>query len=120
MEAVIIILKHATTLRPSNTPEQALTLAQVDYKKANVGLKIQEYLKIFPAEGSVEQFADFIMATNIGLLCIYLIQQYLISAFTLQAKQLHREDCQGKQFCGSISVKSIFFCQWLRDTRRKE
>jgi hypothetical protein len=64
--AVIIILKHATTLRPSNTPEQALTLAQVDYKKANVGLKIQEYLKIFPAEGSVEQFADFIMATNIG------------------------------------------------------
>jgi hypothetical protein len=74
MKAVIIILKHATTLRLSNTHKQALTLAGVDYKKAKVGLKIQEYLKTFTAEDSVEQFADFIMTTNIGLLCIYLMQ----------------------------------------------
>ena len=72
-------MKHATTLRASNGPEKALDLAGKDYKKANIDFKIQEYLKEFTSEDSVEKFADFIMATNIGLFtCIYL-SKYLIS-----------------------------------------
>ena len=66
-------MKHATTLRPSNEPEKALALAVKDYKKANIDFKIQEYLKAFTSEDSIEKFADFIMATNIGLfICTYL------------------------------------------------
>ena len=74
-------MKHATTLRLSNEPEKALALAGKDYKQANVDFKIQEYLKEFTSEDYVEKFADFIMATNIGLfICIYLTK-YLISIF---------------------------------------
>ena len=66
-------MKHATTLQASNGPKKALDLAGKDYKKANIDFKIQEYLKKFTSEDSVEKFADFIMATNIGLfICIYL------------------------------------------------
>ena len=73
MEAVILILKHATALRLSNGPKKALALAELDYKEANIDFKIQEYLKALNSEDSVENFADFIMATNIGLsICIYL------------------------------------------------
>ena len=76
-------MKHATTLRSSNQPEKALALSGKDYKKTNIDFKIQEYLKAFTSEHSVEEvceeFAVFIMATNIGLfICIYL-QQYFIS-----------------------------------------
>ena len=73
IKAVILILKHATTLRLSNEPKKALALVEKDYKKANIDFKIQEYLKEFTSEDSVEKFADFIMATNIGLFkCTYL------------------------------------------------
>ena len=73
MEAVILILKHATTLWPFNKSKKALALAGKEYKKAKIDFKIQEYLKAFTSEDSVEKFADFIMATNIGLfICIYL------------------------------------------------
>ena len=67
MEVVILILKHATFLRLSNQPKQALTLAEQDYQEAKIDLKINEYLKAFTPKDSVEKFADFIMATNIGL-----------------------------------------------------
>ena len=71
-------MKHANTLRHSNKPEKALALAGKDYKQANVDFKIQEYLKEFTSEDSVEKFADFIMATNIGLfICIYLTISHL-------------------------------------------
>ena len=67
VEVVILILKHATTLQLWNRPEEALTLAKQDYQEAKIDWKIQEYLKTFTPEDSVEKFADFIMATNIGL-----------------------------------------------------
>ena len=67
MEVVIIILKHAIILRLSNRPEQALTLAEQDYQEANIDLKIQEHLKAFTPEDSIEECADFIMAFNICL-----------------------------------------------------
>jgi hypothetical protein len=67
VEVVILILKHATSLRLSNNIEQALTLAELDYQQANIALKIEEHLKAFTPEDSVEKLSDFIMATNIGL-----------------------------------------------------
>jgi hypothetical protein len=67
VEVVILILKHATSLRLSNTVEQALTLAELDYQEANIKQKIQEHLKAFTPEDSVEKLSEFIMATNIGL-----------------------------------------------------
>ena len=38
-----------------------------DYEETRIDLKIQEHLKAFTPEDSVEKFADFIMAINIGL-----------------------------------------------------
>ena len=68
MEAVILILKHATLLRVSDgVSEEALTQVEQDYQKANIDLKIQEHLKEVPPEDFVEQFASFIKATEIGL-----------------------------------------------------
>ena len=90
VEVVILILKHATILRLSNRPEEALILAGQDYQDANIDLKIQEHLKAFTPKDSVEKFADFIMATNIGLF----IHSSIMTIFylSLQPKQLHRED----------------------------
>jgi hypothetical protein len=48
-------------------PEAALTQAELDYQEANVDSDIQEYLTAFSSEISVENIADFIMATNFGL-----------------------------------------------------
>ena len=73
MEAVILILKHATFLWLSNEEESALTLAGLDYQKANIDLKIQEYLRAFSPEHIVEEFTHFIMATEIGMLIIAFI-----------------------------------------------
>lgn len=79
VEAFLIIFKHATFLRKSNAlkalPEVALTQAELDYQKANIELRIQEYLKSFPPEDSVETFSGFIMATELGLF-IFLIYSY--------------------------------------------
>ena len=66
MEAVILILKHATFLRLSNSQEAASTQAGLDYQESNIDLKIQEYLKTFSYE-DVNQFAGFIKATEIGV-----------------------------------------------------
>jgi hypothetical protein len=81
-------LKHATTLRLSNKPEQALTQAELDYKEANIDLRIQEYLKAFTVEDSVEKFAGFIMAANIGL---FMHSPTTTISHLSHPKQLHRE-----------------------------
>jgi hypothetical protein len=71
VEAVILILKHASFLWLSNGSESALTLAEADYQKANIDLKIQEYLQASSPEHSVEEFAfKFIMATDIGMFIV--------------------------------------------------
>ena len=80
---------HATILRLSNQPEEALALAEQDYQEAKIDLRIQEYLEKFTPGGSVKKFADFIMATNIGLFMHLSI--LTISHLSLQPKQLHRE-----------------------------
>ena len=71
MTAVVIILKHATILRLSNLPpESALTQAELDYQEANMDLKIQQHLIGYSQVQSVEQFAGFIMASDIGLFAL--------------------------------------------------
>jgi hypothetical protein len=97
VEVVILILKHATTLRLSNKSAQALSLAEQDYKEANIDLKIQDHLKAFTPEDSVEKFADFIIAINIGLFRCSSIPT-TISHLSLQPKQLHRENHHWKMF----------------------
>jgi hypothetical protein len=67
VEAVILILRHATFLRLSNAnPEATLTQAELDYQESSIDLKIQEYLEAFASE-DVSQFAGFIKATEIGV-----------------------------------------------------
>ena len=66
VEAVILILKHATFLRLSNmSPESALTHAEVDYREANIDSSIRQYLTAPSQEHSDELFAGFIMATDV-------------------------------------------------------
>jgi hypothetical protein len=68
VKAVILILKHATILRLSNqSPKSALTSVERDYQRADIDLKIQQYLMTTSQEQSIEQFVHFIMATDIGL-----------------------------------------------------
>ena len=67
MKAVTLILKHATLLRTSNLPKAALTNVDLDYQRANTDGSIQQYLTACASDVSVEQFAAFIMSTEIGL-----------------------------------------------------
>ena len=67
VKAVIIILKHATSLLLSGISwKSALTYADQHYQEANINLKIQEYLAAPSQKLTVEQLASFIMATDIG------------------------------------------------------
>ena len=61
-------MKHATLLRTSNlVPKAALTNVDLDYQRQNIDESIQQYLTACALDVSVEQFADFIMGTEIGL-----------------------------------------------------
>jgi hypothetical protein len=67
LEAVILILKHATFLLLSDISwKSALFHADQHYSEANIDLKVQEHLASLSQEHSVEQLASFIMATDIG------------------------------------------------------
>ena len=70
VQAVTLILKHATLLRLSKSPESALTYIDQHYQKADIDRPIQQYLNATTSEHSVEQFAGFIMGTDIGLFII--------------------------------------------------
>ena len=76
LEAVIIILKHATFLRLSKlSRESALRKADLHYQQANVDLNIQEHLTTACQEQSVKQFIEFIMASNLGLFNLTYVKQ---------------------------------------------
>ena len=66
MKAVTLILKHATLLQTSNSPKAALTSVDLDYKKQHIDKSIQQYLIAHASHLSEEQFAGFIMGTEIG------------------------------------------------------
>ena len=71
VKAVTLILKHATLLRTSMSAKSALTIAELNYQKANVDVTIQQHLTACAAEQSVEQFVDFVMSTDIGLFILF-------------------------------------------------
>ena len=75
LEAVILILKHATFLLFSNlSPASALTNADLGYQEAKIDLKIQQYL-VGPSQWySVEQLASFIMATDFDWFILVLLR----------------------------------------------
>lgn len=82
LEAVILILKHATSLcLLSLPPKSALSNAEMDYQEAKIDLKVQEHFPASSPEYSVEQFSAFIMATDIGWLVSYLCEDNLLSRF---------------------------------------
>jgi hypothetical protein len=73
VKAVILILKHATSLRLMKiSPESALTQAELAYQEANIDLKIQQFLAASSQEHSVQLFAGFIMVTDISLFILAL------------------------------------------------
>jgi hypothetical protein len=86
-KAVTLIFKHATFLRLSNLPESALTLADLDYQKANIDVTIQQHLITHASEHSVENFVGFIMSTDIGL-CILPFVTSILSPFSSSTKWL--------------------------------
>ena len=86
MEAVIILLKHATYLRLSNLScVSALTQAELHYQKAHVDLKIQQHLAS-SEEHSIKTTVGFIMATDIGL---FILASVKIISHDVHAKSTH-------------------------------
>jgi hypothetical protein len=70
--AIIIILKHATTLRLSRlSVNSALAQAELDYQKLDIGLKIAHHFTAPPQEYSVQNFVDFVMGVSVCLLLHY-------------------------------------------------
>ena len=83
VKAVILIFKHATFLHLSNSSaESALTYAEKDFWASKIDLKIQEHLVASSHNNSVEQFAHFIMATDIGLFILASVKIISHQAFT--------------------------------------
>ena len=70
VEAVILILKHATFLQAelqhSNSEDSALNYAESDYQRANMNLTIQQHLMASSSGHTIKEFVSFIMATDIG------------------------------------------------------
>ncbi|KAH9021800.1 hypothetical protein EDB85DRAFT_2293399 [Lactarius pseudohatsudake] len=67
VEAVILILKHATFLRLSNmSGASALAHAEVDYREGNIDSKIRQHLTAPSQEHSDESSAGFIMAIDLS------------------------------------------------------
>ncbi|KAI0245354.1 hypothetical protein BJV78DRAFT_1264233 [Lactifluus subvellereus] len=60
--AIIMILKHATTLCVSGTSRvSAINQAESDYQKSNIGLQVAQYFTKAPQKYSVQDFVDFIV-----------------------------------------------------------
>jgi hypothetical protein len=86
LEAVVLILKHATFLCISKHPKFALAQADLDYQRATIDLKVQEHLEAYSPVDSVEQSAAFIMVTEIGvflLLPVTILSHYSFSTISV-------------------------------------
>ena len=90
VEAVIVILKHATFLQLSDSRASALTHAGLDYQKANIDLKIQHYLMASSPEHSIKEFMGFIMATDMG--SIILSSVSIVTHYTFSAILVFRQN----------------------------
>ena len=86
VKAVIVIFKHATFLKLSNSSaESALTQAEMDYWESKIDLRIQEHLVASHGD-SIEQFAHFIMATDIGLFILAFVKKISHQAFLVSSQ----------------------------------
>ncbi|KAH9023386.1 hypothetical protein EDB85DRAFT_2277896, partial [Lactarius pseudohatsudake] len=95
--AVILILKHATFLRLSNmSAESALTLAEVDYRVANIDSQIRQHLTAPSQEQSDESFVGFIMAVEL---------------FRLSLRSKTHLDRKNRRF--TLFWESIFLCKFI-------
>ena len=83
MKAVTLILKHVTLSQTSNQAEGALTNVDLNYQKANIDESIQQYLVACASQLSVEQFASFIMGTDIGMFILSLVPMSPLYLITL-------------------------------------
>jgi hypothetical protein len=94
LEAVILILKHATLLMglSAQSAQSALICADVNYQGANIDLKVQQLLTASSQEHSVELLAGFIMATDIGLFILASVKMISLSS------SLHKRN-QGRNAC---------------------
>ena len=72
-KVVILILRHATSLRLSLLPGPALIQADLDYQKADVDHKIQQYIGTCQGP-SAELDKAFIMGIEIGLSILSSVQ----------------------------------------------
>ena len=83
-KAIVIILKHATSLCFSMLPGPALVQADLDYQMADVNQKIQQYVAASQGH-SAELDRAFIMAIEIGsfiyLFCLFKSYNAFISKF---------------------------------------
>jgi hypothetical protein len=84
VKAVTLILKHATLLRTSYLPKEALAKVEQNYQKANIDESIQQYLTACASELSVEQFAGFIMDTDIGLFIFLFFITSIVSYYSFR------------------------------------
>jgi hypothetical protein len=103
-KAVTLILKHATFLRQfSYLPKVTLIFADLDYQMANIDVAIQQHLMPVASASdiSVEQFAGFIMNTDIGL--------FILSSVTSISYQPFSSSTMGlKHFLKPNLMKYLF------------
>jgi len=70
--AVIIIFKHATTLRPAGLSVQlALFQALSNYQELNISSIIAQHFTAPPSNYSIQDFVHFIMGISVSLLLLY-------------------------------------------------
>ena len=121
MQAVLLIFKHAMFLRHSHESESALNFAGSNYQKADIDLKIQEYLKAYSPGPSVEEIATFIIATEIGMfivVCIVILTshqsfQLHLSLWQCKEKVISSEDSEIPKFIlRNVTRKSGFNVVW--------
>jgi len=81
-KAVVIILKHATSLRHSMLPGPALVQANLDYQRAGIHKKIQQHVVVSKGH-SAELDRAFIMAIQMvrHFLCLLKSYEAFISNF---------------------------------------
>ena len=83
VKAVIIIAKHAIFLHLSMASvKSALTHAAMDFEASKINSQIQEHFVASSHKYSVEQFAHFIMTTDIGLFILTSVKIISHQAFT--------------------------------------
>ncbi len=80
LKVIVLILKHTTLLRLSLLPGPALIQADLDYQQADVDQRIQQYIGT-SQRPSAELDKDFIMAIEIGSVCLFLPVQIIQSLY---------------------------------------